>query len=82
MRRESRRSEISSTGDGIAVDGCTSCLVGSSLATHSLVLAFVFGASLGAADNLGALRDAQRAFLLSVPDASSIHYVARHVSYA
>jgi hypothetical protein len=39
--RVSRRSEISFTGDGLAVGGSTSCLGGIGLATHCLVLAFV-----------------------------------------
>jgi hypothetical protein len=53
MGRVSRRSEISSTGDGL-IEGGTSCLGGAGLATHSLVLAFVVGAFLGAADTFGA----------------------------
>ena len=47
------RSEIS-TGDGLTVGGGTSCLVGAGLAAHSLVLAFLVGAFLGAADTFGA----------------------------
>jgi hypothetical protein len=50
----SRRSEISSTGDGLAVGGGTSCLGGVGLPTHCLVLAFVVGAFSGAADTFGA----------------------------
>jgi hypothetical protein len=52
--RVSRRSEISSTGDGFAVGGSTNCLGGVGLATHYLVLAFVIGAFLGAAETFGA----------------------------
>jgi hypothetical protein len=52
--RVSRRSEISPTGDELAVGGSTSCLGGVDLATHCLVLVFVVGAFLGAADTFGA----------------------------
>jgi hypothetical protein len=55
MGRVSRRSEFSSTGDGLTVGGCTSCLDGADLATHCLVLAFLFGTFLGAADTFGAV---------------------------
>jgi hypothetical protein len=48
------RSEIFSTGDGLTVGGGTSCLDGAYFATHYLVLAFVVGAFLGAADTFGA----------------------------
>ena len=51
----SRRSEISSKGDGLTVGGGTSCSDGVGLATHCLVLAFcLVEAFLGAADTFGA----------------------------
>jgi hypothetical protein len=48
--RVSRRSEISSTGDGLAMGRSISWLCGVGLATHWLVLAFVGEAFLGSAD--------------------------------
>jgi hypothetical protein len=53
MARMSRRSEIS-TGDGLTLGGGTSCLGGAGLATHCLVLGFLVGNFLGAADTFGA----------------------------
>jgi hypothetical protein len=52
--RVSRRSEISSTGDGLDVGGSTNSLGGVGLATHCLVLAFVIGYLLGTAETFGA----------------------------
>jgi hypothetical protein len=52
--RVSKRSEISYTGDELAVGGSISSLGGVGLSTHWLVLAFVVGAFLGAADTFGA----------------------------
>jgi hypothetical protein len=47
MGRVSRRSEIPSKGDGLAVGGDTSCLGGMGVATHCLVLAFLVGTFWG-----------------------------------
>jgi hypothetical protein len=52
--RVSRRSEIPSKGDGFAVGGDTSCLDRVGVATQYLVMAFLVGASLGAAGTFGA----------------------------
>ena len=54
MGRVSMTSEISSTGDGLTVGGSTSCLDGAGLVTHCFMLAFLFGAFLGATDNFRA----------------------------
>jgi hypothetical protein len=54
MGRVSRRSEIPSKGDGLAVGGDTSCLGGMGAVMHCLVLAFLVGAFLGAAGTFDA----------------------------
>jgi hypothetical protein len=54
IRRVSRRSEFPSKGEGLAVGGDTICLGGMGVVMHSLVLAFLVGGFLGAAETFGA----------------------------
>jgi hypothetical protein len=52
--RVSRRSEIFSTGDGLAAGGSINCLGGVGLATQCLEQPFVIGSFLGATETFGA----------------------------